>query len=208
MQTVVQAILGLALVGAASAIGVFRLGKCPQVDSVQNFDINRYMGKWWEYERFPAIFEYGVECGFANYTLMDNGKIKVLNSGIQHIKFLWFTIKRERTNAVGEAAIVDPAQPSRLQVSFGGMPAGSGEANYFLVDTDYDNYAVVYSCSPLIPLPGLDSTSNIQFAWILTRAQGVKPANYDAIIARLTSFGVDVSPFITVDQSASACVEP
>ena len=46
----------------------------------------QYTGKWWEYQRFPAVFEFGVICGFANYTQLSDTKIKVLNSGIQEIK--------------------------------------------------------------------------------------------------------------------------
>jgi len=196
MPSLCQSLVVLTLLGVTSAFIVIRTGRCPTPPVKQDFDVTRYTGKWWEYQRFPAPFEYGVVCGFANYTLIASDKVKVVNSGIQEIKFLWWVISRKPTLAVGEAVIVNPSEPSKLQVSFGGMPAGSGEPNYFVVDTDYDNYAVVYSCSG-------DSLGlgNVQFAWILTRAQGVRPANLEQIHNTLKESGVDISPFITVDHS-------
>ena len=44
---------------------------------------------------------------------------------------LGFVIHRGRTQAVGEAVVVNPMEPAKLQVSFGGMPAGGKFAALF-----------------------------------------------------------------------------
>ncbi|KAK7500043.1 hypothetical protein BaRGS_00008590, partial [Batillaria attramentaria] len=187
--------LAAAWCGLAAGL-VIRWGTCPKPPVKQNFDVTRYMGKWWEYQRFPAPFEFAVVCGSANYTLLQSDLVKVVNAGIQDIKIFGWTVRRAPTVAEGEAKIVDPAMPSELLVSFGDMPqiGPSTEPNYLVVDTDYDNFAVVYSCSSFGPL-------NFQLAWILTRAQGVKPSQYDAIYTTLRNAGVDTGAFITVDHS-------
>lgn len=195
MSTLLKLLLAAAWVGLASGL-VIRYGRCPQPPVKQGFDVKRYVGKWWEYQRFPAPFEYAVVCGSANYTLLQSDVIKVVNAGIQDIKIFGYTVRRAPVLAEGSARIVDLSTPSKLIVSFAGMPKGaaSTEPNYLVVDTDYDNYAVVYSCNSF-------GFINFQLAWILTRAQGVKPAQFDAIITTLRNAGVDTSAFITVDHS-------
>jgi len=191
-----QSLVVLSLLSAATAFVVISLGQCPVVPAQENFDVNRYMGKWWEYERFPAPFEFNGVCGFANYTLLNPTTVKVVNSGIQEIRFLWWTWRKPLL-AVGSAVILNQNEPSKLLVNFPGSPgADATEPNYFLVETDYDNYAVVFSCTG-------DSLGfgNIQFAWILTREQGVRPANLEAIHDNLTDRGVNVRNFITVKHN-------
>ncbi|XP_076445914.1 apolipoprotein D-like [Babylonia areolata] len=146
----------LSLLSVSSAFLVFKLGQCPTPPVKTDFDVTRYTGKWWEFKRFPAPFEFANTCGFANYTLIDSSKIKVVNSGIQKINL--------PVVATGEAVIVDPANPGALKVSFGNMP-----------DTE--------------------------FAWILTRAQGVAPTRLADINRTLQDSGVDLSHFITVDHT-------
>nr|KAG5708939.1 hypothetical protein BaRGS_009348 [Batillaria attramentaria] len=151
--------LAAAWCGLAAGL-VIRWGTCPKPPVKQNFDVTRYMGKWWEYQRFPAPFEFAVVCGSANYTLLQSDLVKVVNAGIQDIKIFGWTVRRAPTVAEGEAKIVDPAMPSELLVSFGDMPqiGPSTEPNYLVVDTDYDNFAVVYSCSSFGP-PQLSQTT-------------------------------------------------
>ena len=40
------------------------------------------MGKWYEIEKYPVIFELGQKCVTADYTLESNGKVKVVNQAI------------------------------------------------------------------------------------------------------------------------------
>ncbi|EDK97749.1 apolipoprotein D [Mus musculus] len=56
----------------------FHLGKCPSPPVQENFDVKKYLGRWYEIEKIPASFEKG-NCIQANYSLMENGNIEVLN---------------------------------------------------------------------------------------------------------------------------------
>jgi lipocalin len=48
---------------------------------VKTVDLQRYAGTWYEILSLPNSFEGGPTCITANYSLKDNGDIKVLNSG-------------------------------------------------------------------------------------------------------------------------------
>ena len=51
------------------------------VTPVKDFDIGRYLGKWYEIARLDHSFERGLEQVTAEYTLQDNGQVKVVNRG-------------------------------------------------------------------------------------------------------------------------------
>ncbi|RUS71427.1 hypothetical protein EGW08_020810 [Elysia chlorotica] len=153
-----------------------------------------YLGLWFSYANFDAPFQWGSTCVRALYSLKPNGKITVINSGNEDIKFYGRTIYRRPIRIEGEAFIVNRSEPAGLNVRFGGPDFDGGKANYLIMDTDYDNFSVVYSCSQL-------SIFRIELAWILTRQKGVRPANLDSIYQRLTGYGVNVTNFKLVDHS-------
>ncbi|GFO40173.1 apolipoprotein d [Plakobranchus ocellatus] len=106
--------------GSVTAFGRWKMvsafGRCPPITGVDGFDAAQYVGTWYEYERFPAPFQYGVDCSTATYTA-DGDTISVRNQG---------TI-RDRTrnvlrnvSAEGSAVALDPAKPAELAVTFGG----------------------------------------------------------------------------------------
>lgn len=49
-------------------------------------DINKYLGRWHEIARIPNEFEPELTDVTAEYTLLDNGDIEVINSGYLHGK--------------------------------------------------------------------------------------------------------------------------
>ncbi len=55
-------------------------GSCPKVELMRDFEVDKYLGTWYEMMRSDSIkFEEGT-CITANYSLLESGKIKVLNS--------------------------------------------------------------------------------------------------------------------------------
>lgn len=58
-------------------------GRCPQTTVVQNFDVPRYLGRWFEIRSYPAIFQLGGTCTEANYGLGPDGVVTVLNKSIR-----------------------------------------------------------------------------------------------------------------------------
>lgn len=51
--------------------------------TVKVFDLNRFVGKWYEIARYEHRFEKGMSRVSATYTLLDNGKIEVFNQGFK-----------------------------------------------------------------------------------------------------------------------------
>ncbi len=48
---------------------------------VDEVNLDRFVGKWYEIARFPHNFEKDLVGVTATYKQMDNGKIKVINQG-------------------------------------------------------------------------------------------------------------------------------
>ena len=51
--------------------------------TVSSLDVKRFMGRWYEIARFDHRFERGMTHATADYTLLPEGKIRVVNSGMK-----------------------------------------------------------------------------------------------------------------------------
>lgn len=59
------------------------------VKPVENFDIHRYLGKWYEIARLDHhSFERGLTRVSAEYSLREDGGLKVINRGYSSLTFL------------------------------------------------------------------------------------------------------------------------
>ena len=93
----------------------------------------------------------------------------------------------------GIATYVDPTVPSKLIVTFQiGIITTRG--NYWVLDTDYNNYSLVYSCSKMVGI-------KIENAWILSRQPTLDASTINRLQNLLRSNGVDPSKFTVTDQS-------
>lgn len=59
------------------------------VTVVENFDVNRYLGTWYEIARLDHRFERNLERVTATYSPRDDGGIKVINRGFNVEKQEW-----------------------------------------------------------------------------------------------------------------------
>ena len=109
---------------------------CPKTTVVSDFDLNRYLGTWYELARQKNNDQGDSDCGRAIYDYNHAGNIGVHNSGIHPGK--------PRDGVTGEAKAVDPsAKDGHLEVSFfWWMPF----TPYDILYTDYENIAVVHTC--------------------------------------------------------------
>ena len=90
---------------------IFAAKKTNHIPAVENFELEKYLGTWYEIARMPHFFEKDMEQVTANYTLREDGKIKVLNKGYKTTKEMW-------KESEGKAWVPDENKPSELKVSF------------------------------------------------------------------------------------------
>ncbi len=142
---------------------------------IQNFDINRYLGVWYEVARFDFRFEKNLDNTSAQYRLDKNGNVIVLNSGYNFIKKEW-------KKAEGLAKFRSQKDIAALKVSFFG-PFYSGY-NVVALDENYQ-YALI-------------AGKNLDYLWILSREKNIPQdvkSNYLQIAAEI---GYDTSRLVWV----------
>ena len=136
------------------------------VDSV---DLQRYLGKWYEIASYPAWFQKNCTGSTAEYSLLPDGKIRVINSCRK--KSLDGPLKVSK----GKAEVVDTATNAKLKVWFFWPFKG----NYWIIDLD-DDYQWVVVGEP-----------KRKYLWLLSRSPAMDEALYREITARLPQKGYD-----------------
>ncbi len=146
---------------------------------VNKFDIEKYLGTWYEIARFDHSFERGLVGVTANYSYRKDGKIKVVNAGFKE------TLDGEKSEAVGKAIIPNPkSEPARLKVSFFWI----FYADYLVLELD-ENYqwAVIGSRSD-------------KYLWILSRTPVMEEQLFNKLLEKINKRGYDVNKLIRVEQ--------
>lgn len=137
--------------------GALMLGGClgmPQsVRPVTNFEMNRYLGKWYEIARLDHSFERGLNHVTAEYSLRDDGGVLVINRGFSQSENKW-------KEAKGKAYFANDKSEGFFKVSF----FGPFYSSYVVFELDHENYQYAFVCGP---------TTN--YLWLLARTPSVKP---------------------------------
>lgn len=160
----------------AAAIPVSACTKDFDNSTVDEFDLSRYLGVWYEIARYDHSFERGMDNTMAQYILEDDGKVVVLNTGWKNGKY---------KVAEGKAKYPDPVgEPGALRVSF--FLFFYSDYNVMMVDENYQ-----------ISLVGSKSDN---YLWILSRTPVPDPDLLQAILDEAQARGYDTSKLIWVDQ--------
>ena len=140
---------------------------------VDDLDIERYLGDWYEIARYDHPFERGIEHSRAHYEKRPDGKISVTNTGIKDGKTKIAHGKAKRTD-----------ESARLRVSF----FGSFYSDYRVLSLDADyQHALVGSKSS-------------KYLWILARTPQLTSEAKATILAEAQRRGYDTNKLIWVEQ--------
>jgi len=163
--------------------GIFLLAGCavtPQgVKPVEGFDLDRYLGTWYEIARFPVFFEEGCTATTAEYGPIDADTVSVLNTCRQD------TPDGPVRQISGTARIVAPGE---LKVKFSSVPFVAADYWVLWVDADYQTAVV-----------GVPSG---RAGWILARTPSIDAARRAEAEAILSRNGYDPGRLYDVPHAA------
>lgn len=148
------------------------------VEPVQGFELDRYLGKWYEIARLDHSFERGLSHVTAEYSLNEDGTVRVVNRGFSMGEGEW-------QEAVGKARFAGDPGTAHLEVSF----FGPFYSSYVVaaLDDDY-RFALVVGY-------------NRDYLWILARKKEIPQAELAQLLQKARELGYDTDQLIFVDHS-------
>jgi len=171
----------------ALVAGVMMSGCGPEAgvrgpDAVTGFEAARYMGKWYEIARLENRFQRGLTEISAEYTLRDDGSVKVLNRGFAKAKGKW-------KEAEGKAVFVGDPEEADLKVSFFGPFFGG----YRVFGLDQKGYQWAYITGP-----------GRKYLWLLARTPQLSEARKKHFVETAKALGYDTDALVWVEHGVNA----
>lgn len=148
--------------------------------AVTPFDKNKYLGKWYEIARLDFKYERDMNNTTAEYSLNDNGSIKVVNRGYNYKTNEW-------KEAKGKAKFRGDTNVAMLKVSFFGPFYGG--YNVIALDPEY-KYALV-------------AGKNLDYLWILARETSIPESIKQEYLKKAEDIGYKTSDLIWVEHNKS-----
>jgi apolipoprotein D and lipocalin family protein len=159
----------------AALLGTVILGGCKGVPEgaqvTTGFELDRYLGTWYEIARLDHRFERGMSNVTANYSMRDDGGVSVVNRGYKDAQGKW-------DEATGKAYFIGDTNVGQLKVSFFGPFYGA----YNILELDKDNYQYALVVGP-----------DTGYLWILARSPELDPNVLSDLVdkARILNFPID-----------------
>jgi apolipoprotein D and lipocalin family protein len=124
------------------------------IEPVEGLDVKRYLGTWYEIARLDHSFEENLQAVTAEYSLREDGGLKVVNRGFNVETGEW-------EEAEGKAFFVDDRDTGYLKVSFfgpfygayvifelGDLQPGDGEYDYVFLTGNSREYLWLLARTP------------------------------------------------------------
>ena len=174
------------------------LGSPEGVNAINDFEKQRYLGRWYEVARLDHSFERGLSNVTADYSLREDGGLKVINRGYSAEEDAW-------SEAEGKAYFIGDKQQGQLKVSFFGpfygsyiiFEAGSFPENSSSEKASYKTLSADYQYSFV-------AGNSTDYLWLLARTPTISPLLREHFIQRVDKLGFDSQALIFVDQDLNA----
>ena len=148
------------------------------VKPVDNFSLEKYLGKWYEIARLDHSFERGLSRVTADYSLRDDGSVRVINRGYSAKDSSW-------KEAEGKAYFVKGSDQGYLKVSFFGPFYGS----YVVFALDHNDYQYALISGP-----------DKSYLWLLARSPKMNEDIKNDLIAKAKAAGFDTGKLIFINH--------
>ena len=145
---------------------------------VQGFTLEKYLGKWYEIARLDHSFERGLSSVTAEYSLRDDGGVRVINRGFKTASDKW-------QEAEGKAYFVEGTSTGKLKVSFFGPFYGA----YNVIALDKEAYQWSLVVGP-----------DTDYLWILSRTPVLDQVILDQLLSEARSLGFNTEDLIFVNH--------
>jgi len=166
---------------------------CPEnVQTIPEFDGNKYTGNWYlATGNINSVTEEGTQCTRATYNPLNDTAVYVRNVGYTDGIY---------SQVCGIAFQPDPENaPGKLKVAF---PYSPTPGDYWILDTDYENYTAIYSCDRRV------GDQLELFKWILTRSTKPSPEVVEMGLEAYRRNGIPIDDFITIPQEGCQYENP
>lgn len=150
----------------------------PGVTPVTGFELPRYLGTWHEIARLDHRFERGLSRVSAEYSLRDDGGVKVINKGFNASEQEWHS-------AEGKAYFVAGPDIGQLEVSFFGPFYGG----YNIIALDKQNYRYA-----------MIAGNSTDYLWIMARTPELEPAVLQNLLTQARALGFPVQDLIYLSK--------
>jgi apolipoprotein D and lipocalin family protein len=159
--------------------GCGSLGYPSTVTPVQGFELERYLGLWYEIARLDHPFERGLERITAEYSLREGEGVLVKNRGYSTSENTW-------EEALGKAFFVRGSDEGYLKVTFFWPFYGS----YVVFELDKEGYQYAFVCGP-----------DESYLWFLSRTPVVSDELRRRFEHQARSKGFDIDELIYVNHN-------
>jgi apolipoprotein D and lipocalin family protein len=155
---------------------VYRNTNIP-LNVIKNFDVNNFLGKWYEIARFPFYYEKGCYGVTSEYSKKEKGTIEIQNTCFQN------SMNGEKKVYTGEVEIIEPGKLSVSFVQFPILKFLTQEEFWILHVNEQKNTAVI-------------GNPKGTRGWILSKTKQIKKTNLKTALEVLKNNGYDTSQII------------
>ena len=146
---------------------------------VTRFELERYLGKWYEIARLDHSFERNLSQVTADYSLRQDGGVEVVNQGFNQKSGKWEMI-------TGKAFFIGKENVGSLKVSFFGPFYGG----YHVITLDQQDYSYAMVAGP-----------SRSYLWVLSRNKTLDSTILEELVGKAKQWRFETDKLIYVDQN-------